>query len=84
MYIYICIYIYIYVYIYIYIFIYIHIYIGTCSIVAVFVETSALVPRHASNKCSSRERLLSVAGQVVTAKRVSLDPHTVRLLVFLC
>ena len=32
---------------------------------------------------ASVERLFSVAGQVVTAKRASLDPSTVTLLVFL-
>ena len=56
---------------------------GACTIVAIFVETSVSVPRHASDKCSSRERLLSVPCQVVTAKRASHDLHTARLLVFL-
>jgi len=32
---------------------------------------------------ASVERLFSVAGQVVTGKRASLDPTTVTLLVFL-
>ena len=32
---------------------------------------------------ASVERLFSVAGQVVTAKRARLDPSTVTLLVFL-
>jgi len=43
------------------------------------VWTHASIPRHASRV----ERLFSVAGHVVTAKRASLDPHTVKLSAFL-
>ena len=37
----------------------------------------------AASTSASVERLFSVAGQVVTAKRARLDPTTVTLLVFL-
>ena len=36
-----------------------------------------------SRRIASVERLFSVSGQVVTAKRARLDPSTVTLLVFL-
>ena len=46
---------------------------------------SRLACRHLTMSVTSapEERLFSVAGQVVTAKRTSLDLHTVTLLVFL-
>ena len=39
--------------------------------------------RNVADSSASVERLFSVAGQIVTAKRASLHPDTVTLLVFL-
>ena len=48
-----------------------------------FPYLSRLARRYLAMPGASVERLFSVAGQVVTAKRARLDPSTVTLLVFL-
>ena len=56
---------------------------GTCSIVAVFVEISASVPRHARDKCSSRALVFSGWSSCQCDCEKSLSRPNTTLLVIL-
>ena len=54
----------------------------TRGTISILIPVSPSISSHAATSASV-ERLFSVAGQIVTAKRARLHPDTVTLLVFL-